>query len=375
MDGGWVLVHDQLEMLGGGRIVGHGWVDIDSPSPGAFNGIDGGLLSVTGGDLHVRMFGGGSMALPNTINVLQPDHDLLLVGAILTPINDVNLGSDVQLVVDENWTLGGLLSADTDPGAVSTVSGDGSMFVEGQISVISGSHLRLDGVARFESGSAVVIGSFATLELADWYDTDPGHVTTIALNGRLLIEALHYAGGWQGDIDSMAGTVEVNAPVAMQVSGDLNLGSLFGIRTTIAGSAALSALGNVNAPGLGAIVNGTLDIRPTATMTLGANAQIITNGELLLRAGSDTLGSGQITVNEAGSLVIEETASVDADVVNDGSFRAGSFSNEDYVYIDGSYTQSATGQLRVDLGGPGTPTATSTRRIWTRISGASWSSH
>jgi hypothetical protein len=352
MNGGWVRVDEQLDLLSGGRIFGHGYVDIVSPLPAALNGIGGSELTVSGGDLHVRIFNGGSMALPGTINILEPNTHLNLSGALLTPINDVNLGSDTEMIVGEDWTLAGQLSVDTNPGELSSVDGDGTMTVDGHVSVTGSSYLRLDNVARFEGTSSASIGTIATLEVNDWFDTDPGHVTTIGLGGRLLIEALPFAGGWQGDIESSAGIIEINGPGGLSVAGTLHFGSFAGIRTLINGTTVLRAMGDVNAPGLGASVNGTLDLRPTATMTLGNNAQIIANGEVLLRAGSDTEGSGQLTVNGGGSLVIEETATVHADIVNDGAFRAGSGSNAGhYVYIFGTYVQGATGQLKVDIGG------------------------
>lgn len=352
MAGGEVLVHEQLDISGGGRIVGHGYVDVDAPNAAALNGAGGDAIIVSGGDLHLRVFGGGSMALPGQITMNEADHDLVLTGDLFTPIGDVDMAGDTALIVGESWTLGGALTASTGGAGEARITGDGAMTVVGDLDVASGSCLRIETTAGFESTSTATVATNGTLELADWYDTAAGHVTSLGMGGRLLVQANHFAAGWQGAIDSSAGIIEVNTALGMSVHGDLHLGSVFGLRSTIAGSGDVRAFGAVNAPGLGADVDGRLDLRSGAVMTLGPSAQIIVNGELDLRNGSDTVGDGQLTVNEGGALVVEDGASVHADIVNGGTMRAGFFNQVHYAYLDGAYTQDATGTLRVEIGGP-----------------------
>lgn len=352
LSGGSVLATEQFSLLSGGQVTGHGAIEVASPNAAAFNGLAGGWIQVTGGDLHIVVENGGSMVLPDVIEILEPGHELLLTGPVFVPINDVNIGSDTGLSVSDNWTLDGHMNVDTEADAWSFIGGNGSLTVDGTIALANGSQLRLESVARFQESSAISIGTNATLQIDNWHDTDPGHHTTVGMNGRLWIDAPHFAGGWQGDIISTAGVIDASGATSLLISGDLTLGSVFGLRSRITGTADVFALGNVNAPGLGAVIDGTLDLRPLATMTLGVNTQIITNGELILREDSDTLGGGQMIVNDGGTLFMEEGASLDADILNHGSFHAGTFANEHYVYIDGTFVQSPSGTLTVHLGGP-----------------------
>jgi hypothetical protein len=350
MDGGWILA-EELDLLGGGRVIGNGWIDIDSPSLSAFNGLGGGELDVQGGDLHIRIFGGGSMALPDTINILEEGNSLYLQGTLASPIQDVNIGSATVLDIDENWTLAGSLNVDTDVAEVSALTGTGSMEVEGDLAIAASSHLRVDSMIRFENTSVVTIGANSILELDDWFDADAGNTTTLAFNARLKLDGPMLASHWDGDISSMGAAVEVNSVNNLILNGDLSLGSLFGVRSNVAGSHWLRAFGDVSVTGIGAIVDGALDIEGTADMTLGSTALLLVNGDLALSAGSSTSGIGMIEVNPGGELFVEDAANVGVDVINEGDFHAGTFSSLTTAEVSGPFTQTATGRLMVALAG------------------------
>jgi hypothetical protein len=353
LSGGSALIQDQLTLTGDGRIVGNGTIDVNSANPAAFNGLNGSHVSVTGGDLHIGVFGGGSIAMPPAINILSAQSNLFIDGPLFLPINDLNLGENTSFNSASNWILDGTLHADPGDGNMATIGGDGMVTVGGHVSVTSDGLLRFDTQTSFESSSDVTIGAGATVDLSGVHTIDAGHVTTVQLGGRLLLEGLVTAGGWDGDIVSNAGIIESNNALGLRIDGLLHLGSVFNLRSVITGTSDVRVHGPVNAPGLGAIIESTLDVRPTAVMTLGANASLIVDGELILNADSTTFGNGMIDVQPDGELFIRQDASVSVDVVNDGDLHAGQFANEESVDLDGTYTQGAEGRMFFNISDEG----------------------
>ncbi len=352
LNGGSAIVREQATMTAGGRVMGTGYLEVTSASPAAFNGGAGSDITASGGELEINVVGGGSIAVPPVMYVLT-NADLLLNGPLFLPVNNVNLQGGSGFSSANNWMLAGTLAANTAGGSTASVYGNGTGSIEGAISVANNSHLRFDTNVNFESTADVSIGSGGTLELNEFLTSDAGHLTTIAHNGRLLLNAAHSGSGWDGNINSTAGIIETNAPFGLRVDGALTLGSFGGLRTILTGSSSVIATGTVSAPGLGAIVNGTFDVSGSANMSLGLNASIIVNGNMILRANSTSFGAGVISVQPGGQLQIQQNANVGVDIVNAGDFRLGTFSNQNVVEINGTFNQAATGRMLMDIGGEG----------------------
>lgn len=353
MAGGRARVHDQLTLNNGGRILGHGFVEVHSPHDAAFNGQQGGPLTVSGGNLRILVGAGGSMVLPNQINITQADRELWLQGPHFLPIQNVNLGEDSTLRVDNVWTLAGTLSADPGVNNTSLITGNGAMVSTGSVTVASGGRLVVAPSVAFAGGD-IDIANAGTLELQNIHEANAGHTTTIGLNAILRIDGSQLFANWTGNIISNAGVIETNAPVGYwNHEGDLLLGSFAGLRSQINGSAAFRAFGNVSAPGLGGIVNGVFELHPPAVLTMGSSASIVTNGTLRLMPASHVDGNGEILVNPEGTFVMEPGAILEADVLNHGMFEVGSGDSVGYAIMYKSYTQSAEGRMKVDLAGYG----------------------
>jgi len=351
MAGGWAFVRDQLTMSTGGRVFGHGFITVDSPNAAAFNGTNGGVLTVSGGDLQIGVSGGGSMTLPDTINVNNAGQDLTLLGPIMLPIEDLNLGA-TAFSTDNDWTLAGQLTANPGAGQMARLGGSASVDVEGDVSVSANGHLRFDILTHLRDTADVNIASGATLELADDFVSWPGHSTAISQNGRLFITGVGVGNGWDGDISSSAGILEATAPAMPRIDGSVLLGSFGALRTVIDGGTPFRFNGPVDAPGLGAIVEGYIQLLADADMTLGANAQITVNGGIEFRSGSFTNGDGRIDVNAGGLMTIQEGATIAVDAVNGGELRMGVGSVAETALIFGDYEQEPSGRMVIQIAGP-----------------------
>lgn len=353
MAGGRARVLDQLTLNNGGRIGGHGFVEVHAPHDAAFNGFNGGPLNVSGGNLRILVGGGGSMVLPNEINITQANRELWLQGPHFLPIQNVNLGDNSTLRVDDVWTLAGTLFANPNAGSMSYITGNGTMISTGTVNVATNRGLTIAPPVAF-TGGAITVGGSGTLTLQNIHESHAGHTTALGLNATMRINGSQLFANWAGDINSSAATIETNTPIGFwNHTGDLVLGSLAGVRTKINGTAALRAFGNVSAPGLGAIVNGTFELHPPAVMTLGSNAQILTNGTLRLLPASQVTGDGELVISSNGTFVMEPGAILVADVINHGLFEVGSGDSAGYVIMYESFTQTSTGRMKVDLAGHG----------------------
>jgi hypothetical protein len=167
-----------------------------------------------------------------------------------------------------------------------------------------------------------------------------------------LLQSGPGSAGWDGDVISNGGIIESTSVTNLRLDGSLTLGSVLNIRTRIAGSSSVRAFGPVTAPGLGAIIDGTFDVNASSNMSLGNNATIFVNGDLILRPDSTTTGNGFIEVNPGGELFLHSDANVGVDVVNEGDLHAGTSGNAGTAEINGVLTQTASGRLMVNLAGP-----------------------
>jgi hypothetical protein len=353
MAGGRARVLEQLTLSNGGQILGHGFVEVHAPHDAALNAHNGGPLNVFGGDLRILVGAGGSMALPDQINITQADRELWLQGPHFLPIRNVNLGDNSTLRVDNVWTLSQTLFANPGAGSTSYITGNGTMISTGTVSVNFNGALTIAPPVAFTGGN-ISVSNAGTLTLQNIHEANAGHLTTLAANSTLRINGSQLFADWAGDINSTAGIIETNTPIGhWNHTGNLTLGSFGGLRTQINGSAAYRAFGNVSAPGLGAIVNGTFELHPPALMTLGAGAQIITNGTLTIKSGSQVTGGGLLTVNPTGTLVLEQAVPLQANILNHGQFEIGSGDSVGYAIINGAFTQGPTGSMKVDIAGYG----------------------
>lgn len=357
MSGGWAQIAQQLTLSSGGRITGHGDVYVSLSAPASFNAANGSDITVSGGDLELGIIGGGgSIALAPTINITEANRTLFINAPVFLPVEDINLGNNSAFDSEFNWILDGTLSANPGSGNMSHVEGDGSMTVNGVVSVSNNGALRILPQANFEPGSQTTLGMGSTLEIDGGYSVDAGHVTTIGPNAKLQLDGVPSIFGWDGDVVSTGGAIESNNALSLAIDGHLTLGSFGGLRSNLNGTSSIRASGSIDAPGLGAIVNGTFDVRSSASMSLDlASTLLIVNGDLILRTDSTTSGDGAIQVNADGGLRMQADANVSVDVVNGGDFEAGDNASRVQVDLNATFTQQATGRLNVDIGGPALP--------------------
>lgn len=354
MSGGEVQIGDQLTLDNGGRIVGNGIIEVHSNSPAAFNGLDGGTLNVSGGDLSIGVFGGGSLVMPEQIDVLQANRTLSLTGPFFLPIQNVNLGAGCALDIANDWTLAGSLSASPGASGVCRIEGAGDLTLAGEVGVGSSGTLQVDSNVACGAAGEVVVDPNAVLEFNGLADAALGHETSVGLNGVVRFNSSQIPfDQWAGDISLSAGVLEVNAPSGFwSLNGDLHLGSLFALRARIDGSASLRITGTVSAPGLGGIVDGSMELLSGAEMNLAQpNTRLVVNGVLAL-GNSTTSGDGRIEVSPTGELRISPSADVNVDILNQGEVQLGLTSGSvGYLYVGGEYTQEPSGRLRVEIGG------------------------
>jgi hypothetical protein len=286
--------------------------------------------------------------------VTNPGLTLFVDAPIFLPVEDINLGNGSAFNSEFNWILDGTLTANAGSGNTSYVEGNGSMDVNGSVVVFANGRLRVLTDVDFQTGSTTTLGLGATLELDGEYEVDAGHVTTIGPNATLQLDGEPSIFGWDGDIVSNGGTIASNNALSVGIEGDLTLGSFSSLRTNINGTSPVRAYDMIDAPGLGAVVNGTFDVRSTATMSLDlATTLLMVNGDLILRTDSTSSGDGTIQVNTGGSMLVQHDANISVDVVNGGELEVGDNTQHTSIDINAPFSQSATGVINIDVGPSG----------------------
>lgn len=355
MSGGIARIYDQLTMNGDSRITGHGLVEVYSANAVAFNAFDAQQISVSGGDLTLRVHDGGGFAMPPLVNILDTDASLSIEGPFfINDFDDINMGPNTDLNVDEPWDLLGTLNADPGNGNTATVTG-GAVNVEGVIDVDSGT-LVFESQIGLDSSSTVSIAPGDALEINGAHNVNSGQVSNVSLNGVLRVNGIQGFFPWYGDVNLTAATLEVNEPqiTSWNIEGDIAMGNIAGARPSLAGTAPMRAFGGITLNGLGGNVDNDLDLRSGASMNITLpGTHLIVNGSIDQRTGAHIFGNGYIQIAETGSMAVHEPVNLDVSVVNGGSFEVvGDGEEVGYVYIDGDYTQEATGVLPVQIAGP-----------------------
>ncbi len=355
MSGGIARIYDQLTMNGDSRITGYGLVEVYSANAVAFNAFDAQQISASGGDLTLRVHDGGGFAMPPLINILNDNSTLSIEGPFfIDDFDDINMGTNTVLNVDESWDLLGTLNADPGDGNTATVTG-GAVNVEGVLDVDSGT-LVFESQIGLDSSATISIGPGDALEINGAHNVNSGQVANVALNGVLRVNGIQGFFPWYGDVNLTAATLEVNEPqiTSWNIEGDIAMGNIAGARPSLAGTAPMRAFGDITLNGLGGNIDNDLDLRAGASMHItlpGTHA--IVNGSLNQRTGAHIFGNGFIQIAETGSMAVHEPVNIDVSVVNGGSFEVvGDGEEPGYVYIDGEYTQEATGVLPVQIAGP-----------------------
>ncbi len=355
LSGGRARIYNQLTMTSGAGITGNGWVDVLSSSPVALNGLGGGSISAIGGELLVSVDGGGAIAVPPTLNVVGAGSSLVIDAPFFIPIVDVNMDADTTLEVAQPWELAGTLLYDGADGVSATIAG-AHADIDGTIDVNNGV-LEIDSSVLFRFGSHAEVGSSEMLVLSGAHAADPGSTTTVQLNGVMRIDAEQGVGQWGGDIELSAGSLEINAPQdgEWDLTGDLLMGSIFGLRSSLDGSAPVSVWGHVSLPGLGGEFNTLVYLRSGATMSLAQDqTRLIVNDWFSPYPTTTIGGDGRIDITEQGTMRCVEPMNLAVDILNAGLFEStGSPHGVGYTYISGDYTQTTTGRLDVDIAGPG----------------------
>lgn len=351
MSGGTAQIGQQLTLDSGGRLLGYGTVIVDSPAPAALNALDGGILSVSSGDLTIEVIGGGSMVLPDLVEVLQPGRRLTLDGPFFLDPQNIHLGEECILEVVNDWTLAGELRGTAN---AALVANGGNLTVEGIVRAEAGV-LRFATPAYFTGTSEIIVAPGDTIEFDALHTATVGNVATIGFNGRMRVDGTQQLGvPWRGAISLNGGILEANTGSGLWITdAPLTLGSLGGIRSRIAGSAWTRATDLVIAPGLGGVVESTLELMLDATMQLAQpQTRLIVEGTLRLH-DSTTTGLGAIEVEDGGRIFAAPGAAIGVDIVNGGAFHLGTTEGATgSIYVNSDYTQMESGELVVDLTGP-----------------------
>ena len=358
MSGGIAHISEQLTMSSAARLTGNGLVEVNSPNAAAFNGLGGSLIAVGGGggaDLTIRVIGGGSIVLPPLINVLSDNASLIVEGPFfLDDLTDINLGMNTGLDIDDSWNLLGTLNADPGAGFAATVMG-GSFGVDGSIEVDSGA-LFIDPSVTLRNGSTVNISPNSMLVLNSSHFVSAGQNTVVWLDGLLRINGTQIVSAWNGDITLNASALEVNEPQigSWRMNGDLTFGAFLGQMPRLDGTALMSMSGSIMAMGQGFLVENNLRLEPSAVMLLDQpGTRVLVRNALTQNAGAEISGLGFIDIADTGTMTMVEPVDLNVDVVNAGLFQInGGSADVGYAYIDGAYTQQATGVLEVQIAGP-----------------------
>ena len=353
MSGGRAQINGQFTMSSDAVLSGHGVVQINSANPVAFSGLGGEAIFASGGLLTLNVAGGGAIALPPTLNLLAANSALRIQGPLFLDVNDVNMRSNTDLWIDEPWTLAGVL--DIESGAGTAHIRGGTMTVEGTMNLTS-SDATIESAVSFASTAAVAMSPSSALTIDGPHTSASGHTTSVQQGGILRITGVQGgAPAWSGDVSLSAATLEVNGPQtgSWRMAGDLTLGSLFGLRSSIDGDATIRLTGDLLLPGLGGFLNTTLDLRSGSTMNLAnASTRLIVNGDLIQRTGAHAQGNGGVQIMPTGSMLVYEPVDLDVNIENAGRFDvAGDGVSHGYVYINGGYTQTETGRLTVQIAG------------------------
>ncbi len=346
---------DQLTMTGGATIVGNGLIRINSANPVSFNGLAGGPITVGSSGIDIIVTGGGAIALPDEINMLDIGADLNIEGPLFIPATDIDMGEDSLLTIAEDWALDGQLTANATPGGLATVRG-GTANIEGSVVVSTGTLLFEDDV-DFEGTASTVVGFQNTLEIDSSHDSFAGHETTIALQATMRVNGQQEIGhSWSGDIDVNGGSLEINGPQVLgwRLAGDLSFQTLLGNRPSIDGDATVISTGDFSATGDGVVLNTGFDFRPGNIMDLtSGQTELTVNDDFIFHNGNDLIGDGSVNISSHGSMTVVAPTNIDVDIYNGGvmSLR-GPLIDPEYLYIDGEYEQTALGRLNVQIAGP-----------------------
>ncbi|HRP62894.1 MAG TPA: hypothetical protein PK400_06355 [Phycisphaerales bacterium] len=351
MSGGHARIHDQLTLLTGGQITGYGLVEVISPKPAAFNGLAGGPLTVSGGDLRIVVSNGGSMVLPNVVNVTQAGRTLELDGPLFLPMGNLNLGNECTVDFGNTTTINGTLSA--SPGAANSSYIVGSVVnVNGDAAVQNGGRLVFESPVFFGSGGTTSIYANATMEFQNVHDAASGHLMTIANGARVLMKVGQFLTMWSGDIQvSAGGIIDLDGPFASWAhNGNLTLAG-FANRSRIQGNAAFRAYGDVRVTGTGAVVDGAMELMPSGTLEIvHPTGELIVNGTFRVQHMATIFGSGRLEIGSTGRAFAAEPVYFDVGVLNGGTFEIGLNESEvGLLNILGNYTQQGSGRLAMDI--------------------------
>lgn len=356
LSGGSVRVFSQLSTSSGGRVSGHGLLRANSPSPVAINLLNGGPLTVSGGDLSVQVFDGGSLVPPPDINVIQANRSLTVNAPLFLPVNNLTLGAGTSAEFIQPWSVDGQITGQAGTGNEAIIEDGGALTMDGTIAVTSG-QLTIEPDVTLAINSAVNVGgglfNDAILLLNGTTEVEAGQTTTLGFNSRLRIDG-PVPNMWLGSIDSSAGTLEPNSSTGFwRINGDMNLGSFFGLRTVLDGSVITRAYGDVNITGLGAIINSPFSLQPNSDMeVVGANTQLTNNSELDVHTQVQVTGDGVFVNGETGILNIGTSSNVNIDIENAGTINAGNIAGLlGTAHVGADYTQLETGRMVVEIQG------------------------
>ncbi|HKM52557.1 MAG TPA: Ig-like domain repeat protein, partial [Isosphaeraceae bacterium] len=273
-----------------------------------------------------------------------------------TPITD--LGSHVQ--------VGGVLNL---PGQSFSLT---SLYVGGTLNGAGGTDLTVTGSMTWAGGTvtgfnSLAIGSQATLDLGD---------ASVNANETLQGVVLQNAGAasfWGGNFGSYGLYLQDGAGIDNQPGGSFtilnnatiysdgsatyfsNAGSLTQVAGAV-GNSVIQAAFTETASGTTSLQGGTLSLLSTAansgTVTVSSGTTLSV-GSYTQSAGTTVLNGGSIN---GGPLSIDGgalsgTGTINASVISGGQVVPGGTGAAGLLTINGTYTQTATGSLNIELGG------------------------
>jgi autotransporter-associated beta strand protein len=414
-DGGGVWFDNTASGTYSGNMSGTGTVYVGFSGAGVttFSGtntytggtyIDGSTLSVTGGaaladDGEVQISNGGTLDVAETETIGTLNDGLVYGGTGFITLS----GGDLNI---NGGAFSGVISGSGGIGMVGagTLTLSGANTYTGTTTISDGTLVLQD--AAINNGSDIVDDSHLIFDdsVGGTYAGDisgSGDLTKIGAATTTLTGDNTYTGatfindgvlavGGTGIGDTSA--VTVTSPGALTLLGDETIGSLAG-DGNVSGAFALTTGGNdgdttfsgdisvdtINKEGAGTfnltgtgtettginVDEGTVAIggdftSPQNNVADGATLNVLLAGDLTGNitgvAGSTTIINGLVTGNVANAGALSGAGTVVGAVANDGTLSPGNGGIGIFT-VNGSYTQSATGTLAVDVAPAATPVA------------------
>jgi fibronectin-binding autotransporter adhesin len=257
-----------------------------------------GLYQIAGATVSIT----DAVIVPN----LELDSGALTGAAVLTITNSFAW---------TGGTMSGTGSTDLAPGSVFTISGAADKTLGGRT-------LNLGGTTTWSDSGNVVLANNAVI-------SNQSGAVFIILNDQGILGTGTCANAGTLTKAAGTGTTTVDSGIAFANRGTVSLQS-----------------GTFNVAGTYTQSGGTTDLSAGAALTSSGGVNI----QAGILSGSGTINAS-LTIQNGGTLSGSET--INGNVTNAGQVNPGGIGAAGVLTINGNYTQTATGVLNVEIGGPG----------------------